>query len=45
MACLRAALHQWLDDGGDLTELVDDAFDYLAEGLTVHGVDRVPTSA
>ena len=45
MACLRAALHQWLEDGGDLAELVNDGFDYLVDGLAAHDVERVPTSA
>jgi AcrR family transcriptional regulator len=45
MACLRAALNQWLEEGGELSALVNDGFDYLIEGLAVHGVDRVPTSA
>ncbi len=45
MACLRAALHQWLEEDGDLAELVNDGFDYLVDGLAGHGLDRVPTSA
>lgn len=45
LACFRAALHQWLEADGDLTELVNDGFDYLVDGLAVHDIDRVPTSA
>ncbi|MGZ6975361.1 MAG: TetR family transcriptional regulator [Acidimicrobiia bacterium] len=45
MACLRAALHQWLDEGGDLAALVADGFDYLNDGLAVHDVERVATPA
>jgi hypothetical protein len=45
MACLRAALHQWLDAGGDLPTIVRAAFDYLVDGLSTHDVGRVPTSA
>jgi AcrR family transcriptional regulator len=45
MACLHAALNQWLDEGGDLTELVNDGFDYLVDGLAIHDVGRVPTTA
>ena len=45
MACLRAALHEWLDVGGDLAELVNDGFDYLVEGLAVHDVERVSSTA
>ena len=32
-ATLRAALHTWLDAGGDLATLIDDAFDRLSRGL------------
>jgi AcrR family transcriptional regulator len=45
MACFRAALHHWLDEGGDLEELVDDGFDYLVDGLATHDADRVPSTA
>ena len=45
MACLHAALHQWLDAGGDLPTLINDGFDYLVEGLSTHDAARVPTSA
>jgi len=45
MACLRAALNQWLESGGDLPALVDDGFDYLVDGLATHDVGRVPASA
>jgi AcrR family transcriptional regulator len=45
MACLRAALNQWLESGGDLPALVDDGFDYLVDGLAMHDVGRVPASA
>jgi AcrR family transcriptional regulator len=38
MACLRAALQQWLETGGELPELVNDGFDYLADGLPAHAV-------
>ena len=42
MACLRAALHQWLEVGGDLPTLVNDAFDYLVDGLAMDDVERCP---
>jgi AcrR family transcriptional regulator len=45
MACLRAALHEWLETGGDLAALVSDGFDYLIDGLATHDVERVPTIA
>ncbi len=45
MACLRAALHEWLDVGGDLAALANDGFDYLGSGLSTHDVGRVATSA
>jgi len=45
MACLRAALHQWLEVGGDLPELVSDGFDYLVDGLATHDTERASTSA
>jgi AcrR family transcriptional regulator len=45
MACLRAALHEWLETGGDLATLVSDGFDYLIDGLATHDVERVPTIA
>ena len=45
MACLRAALNQWIESGGDLEELVNDGFDYLVDGLAMHDVARVPTTA
>jgi AcrR family transcriptional regulator len=45
MACLHAALHQWIEEGGDLWTLVNDGFDYLSEGLTVHDVERVPSAS
>ncbi len=45
MACLHAALHQWLEVGGDLPTLVKAGFDYLVDGLSTHDVGRVPTSA
>ena len=45
MACLRAALNQWLESGGDLPALVDDGFDYLVDGLAMHDVGRAPASA
>ncbi len=45
MACLRAALHQWLETGGELPELVNDGFDYLVDGLSVHDVERVAAPA
>ena len=32
-ATLRAALHTWLEAGGDLATLIDDAFDRLSRGL------------
>jgi AcrR family transcriptional regulator len=32
-ATLRAALHTWLEAGGDLASLIDDAFDRLSRGL------------
>jgi AcrR family transcriptional regulator len=45
MACLRAAMHQWIDEGGDLSTLVNDGFDYLAEGLSMDDIERVPSSS
>lgn len=45
MACLRAALQQWLERGGDLSQLINEGFDYLVDGLAGHDVERVPTSA
>jgi AcrR family transcriptional regulator len=45
MACLRAALDEWLERDGDLTELVASNFDDVARGLAVGDRDRVPTSA
>lgn len=35
MACLRAALSEWLEVGGELSALVNDGFDYLVGGLAV----------
>ena len=35
MACLRAALDEWLEHGGDLTALVSTNFDDVATGLAV----------
>ena len=35
MACLRAALDEWLERGGDLTALVETNFDDVATGLAV----------
>jgi AcrR family transcriptional regulator len=35
MSCLRAALDEWLDHGGDLTGLVATNFDDVATGLAV----------
>jgi AcrR family transcriptional regulator len=32
-ATLRAALHTWLEAGGDLAALIDDAFDRLSRGF------------
>jgi AcrR family transcriptional regulator len=32
-ATLRAALHTWLEAGGNLATLIDDAFDRLSRGL------------
>jgi AcrR family transcriptional regulator len=32
-ATLRAALHTWLEAGGDLATLINDAFDRLSRGL------------
>lgn len=45
LACLRAALADWLDRGGDLSALVATNFDDVAEGLSVFGTDRVTTTA
>ncbi len=45
MACLRAALNQWIESDGDLEQLVNDGFDYLVDGLATHDVARVPASA
>jgi AcrR family transcriptional regulator len=45
MACLRAALHQWLEVGGDLPTIVSAGFDYLVDGLSTHDAGRVPASA
>jgi AcrR family transcriptional regulator len=45
LACLRSALHRWIEVGGDLPGLVNDAFDYLVDGLAAQGVERVPTTA
>jgi AcrR family transcriptional regulator len=39
-ATLRAALHTWLEAGGDLATLINDAFDRLSRGL-----EPSPTSA
>jgi AcrR family transcriptional regulator len=35
MACLRAALDEWLEHGGDLNALVETNFDDVATGLAV----------
>ncbi|HEY3722952.1 MAG TPA: TetR family transcriptional regulator [Acidimicrobiia bacterium] len=45
MACLHAAMYQWLESGGDLQALVSDGFDYLVDGLSTHDAERVSTSA
>jgi AcrR family transcriptional regulator len=45
MACLHAAMHQWLESGGDLPTLVRDGFDYLVDGLSTRDAARVRTSA
>ncbi len=45
MACLHAAMHHWLESGGDLQALVRDGFDYLVDGLSTHAGGRVPASA
>jgi AcrR family transcriptional regulator len=45
LACLRAALHQWIEVGGDLPDLVNDGFDYVVDGLAMQGVERVSTTA
>lgn len=45
MACLRAALHEWLESGGELPALVDAGFDYLVDGLSTHDARRVATPA
>jgi AcrR family transcriptional regulator len=44
MACLRAALDDWLEHGGDLTVLVETNFDDVASGLAVDG-DRMAAPA
>ena len=44
MSCLRAALDEWLEHGGDLTELVASNFDDVAIGLAVER-DRAAASA
>jgi hypothetical protein len=42
MSCLRAALDEWLEHGGDLTALVATNFDDVATGLAV---DRARATA
>jgi AcrR family transcriptional regulator len=44
MACLRAALDEWLEHGGDLNALVEGNFDDVASGLAVDR-DRVSAPA
>jgi AcrR family transcriptional regulator len=44
MACLRAALDEWLEHGGDIDALVERNFDDLASGLAVDR-DRVSATA
>ncbi len=41
MACIRAALQEWIEEGGELAALVTDGFDDLAGGLSAHDVERV----
>jgi AcrR family transcriptional regulator len=45
MACLRAALQQWLEEGGELSSFIKAGFDYLVDGLAVHDVERVTAPA
>lgn len=45
MACLRAALSEWLEVGGELSALVNDTFDYLIGGLAVTDRERLGASA
>jgi AcrR family transcriptional regulator len=44
MSCLRAALDEWIEHGGDLTRLVETNIDDVATGLAVDR-DRLAASA
>ena len=45
MACLRAALSEWLEVGGELSALVNAGFDYLVGGLAATDGERLGAPA